>query len=299
MTIRVTGEVVGISGPCILFLQKSMIRKQWQRYMYCPAEINYVIWSVCFVGSIGAVALLHSNPAVSQNLCHMIKKTICHICTWNWAVNTCICSLIEILVVPGIWKMWKLRRRVGRGLVFVCFLLQCTAAQRWRARHANCRWLKNTVWCTIQVTVSNKGKAPRVEEWMEKYCNMSHRIVIVYRCEYMIQGLFTMYCALCASVSRHVTCNIFIPTNVCCRKSGLTYFNPQLCQWSKRLIPIEAAAMDNSYVLLFVITGTTRSIASMALVWAYTQFFISCGVFTRLQWHCWSWVRSCGVLCLP
>jgi len=30
-------------------------------------------------------------------------------------------SLIEILVVLGIWKMWKLRRRVGRGLVFVSY----------------------------------------------------------------------------------------------------------------------------------------------------------------------------------
>jgi len=149
------------------------------------------------------------------------------------------------------------------------------------------------VWGTIQVAVSNKGKALRIEERMEKYRNMSRRIV---RCEYMTQGLFTVYCAL--GVSRHITCNIFILTIACCRKSGLTYFNPQLCQWSKRLIPIEAAAMDNSYVLLFVITGTTRSIASMALVWAYTEFFISCGVFTRLQWHCWSWVRSSGALCL-
>lgn len=59
---------------------------------------------------------------------------------------------------------------------------------------------------------------------------------------------------------------VFFPLS---RKSGLTYFNPQLCQWSKRLIPIEAAAMDNSYVLLFVITSTTRSIASMALVRIY------------------------------
>lgn len=153
------------------------------------------------------------------------------------------------------------------------------------------------MWGTIQVAVSNKGKAPRVEGRTEKYFNMRYRIVRVYRCEYMIQGLCTVYCAL--GVSRHVTCNIFISTNACCRKNGLTYFNPQLCQWSKRLIPIEAAAMDNSYVLLFVITSTTRSIASMALVWAYTQFFISCGVLTRLQWHCWSWVRSTGALCLP
>ena len=74
-----------------------------------------------FVGSIGAMALLHSNPAVSQNLCPMIKRTVCHICTWYWAVNTGVCSLTEILVILRIWKMWKLRRRVGRGLVFVSY----------------------------------------------------------------------------------------------------------------------------------------------------------------------------------
>jgi len=66
------------------------------------------------------MALLHSNPAVSQNLCHMIRKTVCHIFMWYWAVYTHICSLIVILVL-GIWKMWKLRRRVGRGLVFVSY----------------------------------------------------------------------------------------------------------------------------------------------------------------------------------
>jgi hypothetical protein len=90
----------------------------------------------------------------------------------------------------------------------------------------------------------------------------------VYRHEYMILYKVCVLCTvLCVlGVSRHVTCNIFILTNACCRKSGLTYFNPQLCQWSKRLIPIEAAAMDNSYVLLFVIPSTTRSLASMALV---------------------------------
>ncbi|GFG38849.1 hypothetical protein Cfor_02156, partial [Coptotermes formosanus] len=65
------------------------------------------------------------------------------------------------------------------------------------------------------------------------------------------------------------------------KKSGLTYFNPQLCQWSKRLIPIEAAAMDNSYVLLFVITGTTRSIASMALAAHYIG--LNCNVVLCVQ----------------
>lgn len=65
------------------------------------------------------------------------------------------------------------------------------------------------------------------------------------------------------------------------KKSGLTFFNPQLCQWSKRLIPIEAAAMDNSYVLLFVITSTTRSIASMALAAHYIG--LNCNVVLCVQ----------------
>ncbi|XP_069697764.1 uncharacterized protein raw isoform X2 [Periplaneta americana] len=65
------------------------------------------------------------------------------------------------------------------------------------------------------------------------------------------------------------------------KKSGLTYFNPQLCQWSKRLIPIEAAVMDNSYILLFVITSTTRSIASMALAAHYIG--LNCNVVLCVQ----------------
>ncbi|XP_021931040.1 uncharacterized protein LOC110835283 isoform X3 [Zootermopsis nevadensis] len=65
------------------------------------------------------------------------------------------------------------------------------------------------------------------------------------------------------------------------KKSGLTYFNPQLRQWSKRFIPIEAAAMDNSYVLLFVITSTTRSIASMALAAHYIG--LNCNVVLCVQ----------------
>ncbi|XP_066993495.1 uncharacterized protein raw isoform X3 [Anabrus simplex] len=65
------------------------------------------------------------------------------------------------------------------------------------------------------------------------------------------------------------------------KKNGLTYFNPQLCQWSKRLIPIEAAAMDNSYVLLFVITNTTRSLASMAMAAHYIG--MNCNVVLCVQ----------------
>ncbi|KAJ9600897.1 hypothetical protein L9F63_000940, partial [Diploptera punctata] len=65
------------------------------------------------------------------------------------------------------------------------------------------------------------------------------------------------------------------------KKSGLTYFNPQLCQWSKRLIPIEAAAMDNSRVLLYVINNTTRSIASMAVAAHYIG--LDCNVVLCIQ----------------
>jgi hypothetical protein len=39
------------------------------------------------------------------------------------------------------------------------------------------------------------------------------------------------------------------------KKSGLTFYNPAVCS-SRRLIPIEASAMDNSRVLLFAILGT-------------------------------------------
>ncbi|GLG99492.1 Uncharacterized protein GBIM_05949 [Gryllus bimaculatus] len=65
------------------------------------------------------------------------------------------------------------------------------------------------------------------------------------------------------------------------KKSGLTYFNPQLCSWSKRLIPIEAAAMDNSYVLLFVISNTSRSLASMAVAAHYIG--LGCNVVLCVQ----------------
>jgi hypothetical protein len=41
------------------------------------------------------------------------------------------------------------------------------------------------------------------------------------------------------------------------KKSGLTFYNPAVCS-SRRLIPIEASAMDNSRVLLFAILGTGK-----------------------------------------
>ena len=46
------------------------------------------------------------------------------------------------------------------------------------------------------------------------------------------------------------------------RRNGLTFYNPAVCS-STRLIPIEAAAMDNSRVLLFVILGTSRGVSAM------------------------------------
>lgn len=50
------------------------------------------------------------------------------------------------------------------------------------------------------------------------------------------------------------------------KKHGLTYVNPETSRWSERLIPIECAAVESCRVLLFVITNTSRSVASMALV---------------------------------
>ena len=46
------------------------------------------------------------------------------------------------------------------------------------------------------------------------------------------------------------------------KKSGLTFYNPAVCS-SRRLIPIEASAMDNSRVLLFVLLGDARCLAAM------------------------------------
>ena len=47
------------------------------------------------------------------------------------------------------------------------------------------------------------------------------------------------------------------------KKSGLTFYNASVCT-SSRLIPIEASAMDNSRILLFVIQSTSRSVGAMA-----------------------------------
>ena len=47
------------------------------------------------------------------------------------------------------------------------------------------------------------------------------------------------------------------------KKNGLTFFNPAVCS-SSRLIPIEASAMDNARILLFVIQNNSRSVGVMS-----------------------------------
>ena len=47
------------------------------------------------------------------------------------------------------------------------------------------------------------------------------------------------------------------------RKSGLSYYNPQMNEWSTRYIPLEAAVKDSCRLLLYVITDDTRGVTSM------------------------------------
>ena len=47
------------------------------------------------------------------------------------------------------------------------------------------------------------------------------------------------------------------------RQQGVSYFNPQVANWDRRLLPIEREAKDRCSVLLYVITGETLSVASM------------------------------------
>lgn len=61
-------------------------------------------------------------------------------------------------------------------------------------------------------------------------------------------------------------------------KHGLSFFNPAASACSGRLLPMEAALMENSRVLLFVITNTTLGVSAMALV--------SSVVFARVQLPC-------------
>jgi hypothetical protein len=57
------------------------------------------------------------------------------------------------------------------------------------------------------------------------------------------------------------------------KKSGLTFYNPAVCS-SRRLIPIEASAMDNSRVLLFAILGMR-------------QLYL---LFYAFNFHVWKWL---------
>ena len=48
-----------------------------------------------------------------------------------------------------------------------------------------------------------------------------------------------------------------------CRQYGVSYFNPQVSNWDRRLLPIEREAKERCSILLYVITGETLSVASM------------------------------------
>lgn len=47
------------------------------------------------------------------------------------------------------------------------------------------------------------------------------------------------------------------------RQQGVSYFNPQVSNWDRRLLPIEREAKERCSVLLYVITGETLAVASM------------------------------------
>merc|ERR1711871_162748 len=44
---------------------------------------------------------------------------------------------------------------------------------------------------------------------------------------------------------------------------GASYYNPQVEEWSPDLVAIEQAAKTRATIVLFIIDGTTRSLASM------------------------------------
>ncbi|XP_038045768.1 uncharacterized protein LOC119720226 isoform X2 [Patiria miniata] len=55
----------------------------------------------------------------------------------------------------------------------------------------------------------------------------------------------------------------------CLERHGLSYFNPKVADWSMSNIALEAIAKDTSLYLLFVISATSRGIASMIEVAHY------------------------------
>lgn len=66
------------------------------------------------------------------------------------------------------------------------------------------------------------------------------------------------------------------------KKKGLTCFTPQDGVWSERLIPLEAKNMENSQVLLFVITKDSRSLAQMVVAAHYVG--LGCSVVLCIQY---------------
>ncbi|KAG7170123.1 putative Nucleoside 2-deoxyribosyltransferase like-containing protein [Homarus americanus] len=65
------------------------------------------------------------------------------------------------------------------------------------------------------------------------------------------------------------------------RKHGLSYFNPAAGACSGRLLPMEAALMEHSRVLFFVITDTTRGVSAMTLASHYIG--LGCNVVLCVQ----------------
>ncbi|MCA9357213.1 nucleoside 2-deoxyribosyltransferase domain-containing protein [Candidatus Nomurabacteria bacterium] len=53
--------------------------------------------------------------------------------------------------------------------------------------------------------------------------------------------------------------------------AGVAYYNPQVADWHSGLMALEAAAKEESNILLFVIDGQTRAIASILESVEYTM----------------------------
>ncbi|XP_054156538.1 uncharacterized protein LOC128954945 isoform X2 [Oppia nitens] len=66
------------------------------------------------------------------------------------------------------------------------------------------------------------------------------------------------------------------------KKNGLTYFSSQFNSWSgQRIIPIEAATIERSRVLLFYINNTSRGLSSMILAGHYVA--LGCNVVLCIE----------------
>ena len=64
--------------------------------------------------------------------------------------------------------------------------------------------------------------------------------------------------------------NIAIPL---LNRAGISYFNPQVDEWHDGLVAIEAKNKEEATVLLYVIDGQTRSLASMVEIAEVRKFF--------------------------